>query len=76
MISRVRPWRSSSAPTIGLMNSPGATLAKVTMPARAGEPNRWSVNSTRATPSMLPPMRLSAMPSRIRPSVGISSSAR
>ena len=46
MISRVRPCRSRRAPTIGLMTSPGATLANVTTPARTGEPNRSSVNST------------------------------
>ncbi len=76
MISLVRPCRSSSAPTMGLSSSPGATLVNVTIPARVGEPNRSSANSTIATPSMLPPIRLRAMPSRIRPMAGISSSAR
>jgi hypothetical protein len=34
----MRPCRSSNAPASGLMRSPGKMLAKVTSPAKAGDP--------------------------------------
>ena len=44
--SRIRPWRSSSAPAIGLTRRPGRIEARVTIPVNAGEPYSISVKRT------------------------------
>ena len=49
---RTRPWRSSSAPAIGLTRTPGAKLAKRTRPASVADPNSASVNNVSAMPPM------------------------
>jgi hypothetical protein len=46
MTNRVRPWRSSNAPAIGLTNRPGRILKNVTMPANVVELYAVSAKST------------------------------
>jgi hypothetical protein len=72
----MRPWRSSSAPAIGLTSRPGNTLANVTIPASAAESNSSSVNSTSAMLTIDCATRAICIDSRTRHSVGTRSSAR
>ena len=73
---RTRPCRSSSAPAMGLMRMPGTRLAKVTMPASAGEWYSLSVNRIMTTLVIDCAMRASDMDRMTRPSCGTASSAR
>jgi hypothetical protein len=72
----MRPWRSRSAPAIGLISSPGKTLAKVTIPARAAESKASSVKSTSATLTIDCATRAICIETRTRHNVGTRSSAR
>ena len=75
-MSRIRPWRSSSAPAIGLTSSPGRMLASVTAPASDGEWYSVSVKRTSAMLTIDCEIRARIIEVRIRGSHGTLRSAR
>src|SRR6185369_5163240 len=75
-MSRIRPWRSSKAPAIGLTSRPGRMLASVTAPASEGDWYSVRVNRTRATLTIDWAIRARIIEVRIRGSHGTPSRAR